>query len=124
VVAADTSSLVAYFAGERSRDTDLVQTALAGASLCISPIVLTEILSDPKTRNTLEPVLADWPLLEITPGFWLRASRTRARLLERKLAPKLPDTFIAQSSIDYSVALITRDGHFGHFAKHCGLKLA
>lgn len=124
MIAADTSSLVAYFAGESGRDVELMETALADARLCLSPIVLTEILSDPKSRQILEPVVADWPSLEITPGFWIRASQTRARLLQNRLTAKLPDTLIAQSSIDHDTPLITRDGDFRHFAKYCGLKLA
>jgi predicted nucleic acid-binding protein len=124
VIAADTSSLVAYFAGDAGPDTDFVQAALADARLCISPIVLTELLSDPKTRDILEPIVSDWPLLEITQGYWQRASQSRARLIARKITPKLPDTLIAQSSIDHDIPLITRDADFRHFAKHCGLKLA
>ena len=102
----------------------MIQSALADARLCISPLVLTEILSDPKSRDTLAPIVSDWPLLEITPGFWLRASRTRSLLLARKLRARLPDALIAQSSIDYDVPLITRDPDFLPFSKYCRLKLA
>jgi predicted nucleic acid-binding protein len=42
----------------------------------------------------------------------------------KRLKAKVADTLIAQSCIDHDVALITRDGDFRHFAKHCGLKLA
>ena len=124
MIAADTSSLVAYFAGERVPDTSSIESALADGSLCISPVAMAELLSDPKSRAVLEPIVAGWPLLEITPGYWLRASRTRALLLGKGLTAKLPDTFIAQSSIDHDVRLIARDTDFRNFAKHCGLKLA
>jgi predicted nucleic acid-binding protein len=63
-------------------------------------------------------------MLEILPGFWQRAGATRASLLAKGIAAKLPDTLIAQSCIDHNVPLITRDTDFRHFAKHCGLKLA
>ncbi|HEY1615486.1 MAG TPA: PIN domain-containing protein [Rhizomicrobium sp.] len=124
MIAADTSSLVAYFAGESGQDVELIESALTDGRLCLSPVVLTEVLSDPRTRDVLEPVVSDWPLLEITSGYWQRASRTRAELLARKLMAKLPDTLIAQSAIDHDVPLIARDADFRHFARHCGLRLA
>jgi predicted nucleic acid-binding protein len=124
VIAADTNSLIAYFAGDRAADTELVESALADGRLCLSPVVVTELLSDPKSRDVLEPVITMWPQLDITSGYWLRASRTRAHLLARGLTARLPDTLIAQSSIDHDVPLIARDMDFRHFAKHCGLRLA
>lgn len=124
MIAADTSSLIAYFAGEKASDTSSIELALTDGSLCISPSAMTELLSDPDSRGVLEPILADWPLLDITPGYWLRASRSRALLLSKGLAAKLPDMFIAQSAIDHDVPLIARDSDFRHFARYCGLKLA
>jgi predicted nucleic acid-binding protein len=124
VIAADTSSLVAYFAGESGPDVEQVNRALDNGDLRISPIVFTELLSDAQSSAKLEAVIAPWRQLDITEGYWLRAARTRSRLLTLKLKPKLPDTLITPSCIDYGVALITRDTGFRHFAKHCGLKLA
>ena len=123
MIAADTSSLVPYFEGERARDTDLIEAALADGQLYISPVVLTELLSDPKSRGSLQPIVTAWPLLEPTPGYWIRASQTRAQVLARRLKARLPDTLIAQASIDYNIRLITRDPDFEPFAKHCGLRL-
>ena len=124
MIAADTSSLVAFFAGASGNDVALVASALASGEICLSPIVLTEILSDPKSHDELRQVVSRWTLLEILPEYWERAGHTRATLLRIGLSPKLPDTLIAQSCIDHSVALVTRDADFRPFAKHCGLKLA
>lgn len=124
MIAADTSSLVPYFEGEHTPDTDMIEAALADGRLHISPIVLTELLSDPKSRGSLQPIVTAWPLLEPTPGYWVRASHTRALVLGRRLKARLPDTLIAQASIDYRIPLITRDPDFEPFAKHCGLRLA
>jgi hypothetical protein len=124
LIAADTSSLIAFFSGENGSDVDKVQQALDAGELRISPAVFTELLSDPRTSVQIESVIADWRHLAITEGYWLRAARTRAKLLALKLRPKLPDTLIVQSCLDHDVALIERDGGFRHFAKHCGLKLA
>lgn len=124
MIAADTSSLIAYFSGEAGSDVTQVEAALADGRICLSPVVLTELLSDAKSQPRLEPVVTAWALLDNTDGYWVRAGKTRAVLLALGLKPKVPDTLIAQSCIDHDVPLITRDGGFQHFAKHCGLKLA
>jgi predicted nucleic acid-binding protein len=42
----------------------------------------------------------------------------------RTLRTTLPKVEQLRIRIDHDVPLITRDGDFRHFAKHCGLKLA
>lgn len=124
MIAADTSSLIAFFAGERAPDTEQIAQALQGGQIAIPPVALTEVLSDATCFAQLAPVVSHWPQLDITQDYWLRAAKIRAILLEKKLTAKIPDTLIAQSCIDHDVALITRDADFRHFAKYCGLKLA
>jgi len=124
VIAADTSSLIAYLAGEAGKDVERIGAAIDAAELHLPPVVVTELLSDPRNFDMLEQKISSLSMLEITPGYWNRAGKTRAELLARSLAAKIPDTLIAQSCIDHDVALITRDADFRHFAKHCGLKLA
>jgi predicted nucleic acid-binding protein len=68
--------------------------------------------------------LRELPVLDVLPDYWIRAAANRATLMSRKLRARLADALIAQSCIDHDIALITRDGDFRHFAKHCGLKLA
>lgn len=124
MIAADTSSLIAYLAGETGKDVERIELAVDAAELCLPPVVLTELLSDPKNSSALESKISSLSLLEISSGYWERAGKTRGTLLARSLSAKIPDTLIAQSCIDYDVALITRDKDFRHFAKYCGLKLA
>jgi predicted nucleic acid-binding protein len=124
LIAADTSSLIAFFSGATGSDVDQVRAALAASQICLPPVVLTELLSDAASQNILEATLAAWPVLNLSDGYWIRAGKMRSRLIARRLSPKVPDTLIAQSCIDHNVALITRDTDFRHFAKHCGLKLA
>jgi predicted nucleic acid-binding protein len=124
VLAADTSSLIAYLTGASGADVEQLAAALAGAGLLLPPVVITELLSDHKNRTILAPQITACATLEILPGYWERAGASRAVLLAKGLNAKIPDTLIAQSCIDHDVALITRDADFRHFAKHCGLKLA
>ena len=123
MIAADTSSLIAFFAADSGDDVTLIANALSSGEICLPPVVLTEVLSDLSSHNALRPVVSNWLLLEVLPEYWERAGLLRATLIDRGYNPKVPDTLIAQSCIDHDVALITRDTDFRHFAKHCGLRL-
>lgn len=122
-VAADSSTIIAYVQGERGRDVDAFDAALNG-NLVLPPVVLTEVLSEPRLPAEHRELLLNFPLLDLRPEYWQRAAATRAMLLGRKLRARLADTLIAQACIDHDVALITRDADFRHFARHCGLQLA
>jgi predicted nucleic acid-binding protein len=124
MVAADSSTLIAFIQGQSGADTQLLQSYLQGNSLILPPMVLAELLSEPQIPAGHAEAIRALPLLEIHEGYWLRAAQSRAKILSLGLRTRLPDTLIAQSCIDHDVALITRDGDFRHFAKHCGLKLA
>lgn len=123
MIAADTSTLIAYFGDQRGTDVDKLDAALTLGEVTISPVVLSELLSDPKLPAPLADLVKRLPCFELDDGFWIRAGEMRARLIARKLRARLPDAMIAQSCIDHDVPLITRDTDFRHFAKHCGLKL-
>jgi predicted nucleic acid-binding protein len=124
LAAADSSSLIAFFQGDSGSDVDLLIASLQAGELCISPVVLTEVLSEPNVKPDQANLIRQIPMLEMSDGYWLRAATNRRKLLSIKLRARLPDTLIAQASIDHDMTLITRDGDFRHFAKHCGLKLA
>ena len=120
---ADTSSLIAYFRGASELDCQLIRDGLEQNSLYLSAVVVTEVLSDPKLPRDLAHYISELPRLELTVGFWERAAKNRARLIQRKLKARLADTLIAQNCIDSGFTLIARDGDYRHFLKHCGLKL-
>lgn len=124
MIAADTSSLSAFFAGEEDADTRLVQLALTAKDIVLPAIVVTEILSDPLAQKDMLRTVAKFPLLPILDGYWIRAGNNRRDLRQRGFKAKVADALIAQSCIDHGIALIARDSDFRHFAKHCGLKLA
>jgi predicted nucleic acid-binding protein len=124
MIAADTSSLVAYFNGNSGSDVDRLAAALAASDLVLPPVVVSELLSDPASGPAIEELIRQVPALEPHADYWLRAGVSRRRLVKQGLKARLGDALIAQSCIDHDVALITRDRDFRHFAKHCGLKLA
>ena len=123
MIAIDTSSLIAYLGGEDGADVEWVEEALKLQQAALPPVVLSEILSLPGLERAVANLIRDIPILEADSGFWGRAAATRARVLSRKLRARLADTLIAQSCLDYSVPLVTRDSDFRHFAAHAGLAL-
>ncbi|HVY84598.1 MAG TPA: PIN domain-containing protein [Caulobacterales bacterium] len=124
MIACDSSSLVAFLEGGNGADVQAIVAAIKDGVLVLPPPVLTEVLSNPRTKANVSAALASLPLLDIQPGFWRRAADARATLIGKKLKARLADALIAQSCIDADVALITCDRDFRHFATHCGLKLA
>lgn len=124
MIAADTSAIISFLAGDRSKQADLLAALLRTGDAVLPPATLSEVLSDAKLPDHHRELILELPILELLDGYWVRAGTSRAKLLSLKLKAPLADALIAQSCIDHDVALITHDLDFRHFAKHCGLKLA
>jgi predicted nucleic acid-binding protein len=123
MIALDSSSLIAFLEGASGGDTELVEQALSDRRACLPPVVLTEILSDPKLPKAVEELLLQLPRLEVLDGYWERAGWLRAQVLKLKRRARLADTLIAQSCIDHDVGLVTRDVDFRVFLRAGGLRL-
>jgi predicted nucleic acid-binding protein len=123
LIAADTSSVVAYLSGGTGRDVDLVDAAVTGRELLLPPSVLSELWSKPD-RTLLEPLLEATPIMDIADGYWRRVGDSRRALLARGLKAAIADALVAQCCIDANVSLIARDRDYRHFEQWCGLKLA
>ena len=123
MIAADTSTWVAFLEGAGGEDAKLLDGALEDRQVIMVPVVLTELLSDPKLFSAVAETLAEVPLVEIEPGYWQRAGALRARVLARSRRARLGDALIAQSCIDRGIPLLTRDRDFRAFAETAGLDL-
>jgi predicted nucleic acid-binding protein len=123
VIAADTSTWIAFFQGAAGRDVELLDRALGDRQVLMPPPVLTELLSDPKLRSDVRATLSELPLLQIAAGFWGRAGELRATVLRGRRKARLGDALIAQACVDNGVPLITRDRDFRAFADAAGLDL-
>ena len=123
MIAVDTSSMIAFLQGEAGDDVDLVQAALDHQQLALPPVVLSELLSDPAIPRTVRSLLGGLPLLQVEPGYWERAGALRAAVLKQKKKARVADSLIAQSCLDQSTPLVTRDRDFRHFAVAVGLPL-
>jgi predicted nucleic acid-binding protein len=117
VIAADTSTWVAFLEGSGGEDTDWLDRALEDSQLVMVPVVLTELLSDPKLPSDVAETISEVPLIEIASGYWQRAGALRAKVLAKRRKARLGDALIAQSCIDHGIPLITRDRDFRAFAE-------
>ena len=123
MVAADTSSMVAFLQEGEGDDVEVIQSALEHQQLVLPPVVLTELLSEPALPQMVRSLLTALPQLNIEQGYWERAGLLRASILKQRRKARIADALIAQSCLDQSVPLVTRDRDFRHFAKSAGLAL-
>lgn len=123
MIAVDTSTWIAFLEGDRGPDADLLDRALQDRQVLMAPVVLSEVLSDPKLPAAVSQTLSELPLLDVDPGYWRRAGELRAKVLAKRPKARLGDALIAQSCIDHGVSLLTRDRDFRAFAAAAGLCL-
>lgn len=109
MIAADASTLIAYLTGESGLNVHILDHALVDRQICLPPVVLTELLSDPKLTERLSVLLHQLPLLHTTEGYLQRAGALRASVLARRRNAPLADTLIAQTCLDYEFPLLMRD---------------
>jgi len=123
MIAADTSTWIAFLQGDRGDDAKLLDRALEDRQVVMAPVVLTEMLSDPRLPADVAQALSEVPLIEIGSGYWQRAGALRAQVLAKRRKARLGDALIAQSCIDRGIPLLTRDRDFRAFADAAGLNL-
>lgn len=123
MVCIDTSSLIAYLEGASGKDVDLVDQVFTDEVGAISPVTVTEVLSDPLLSRFIRKVILQLPVLIIRDGYWERAGTLRARILRSGHKAKLADTLIAQNCLDHGATLVTRDVDFAIFGRLGGLKI-
>jgi predicted nucleic acid-binding protein len=123
MIAADTSTWIAYLEGRDGEDVVLLDGALRDRQVLMPPVVLAEVLSDPRLPSSVSESLLQLPLIEIADGYWQRAGMLRARVLARRRKARLGDALIAQSCVDRGIPLLTRDRDFRAFADAADLDL-
>lgn len=119
----DTSSLIGYLEDTEGNDIDLVEQAFSDEVGVLSPVSLSEILSDPELSQTIRELILQLPLLPILNGYWERAGLLRAKVLRRGRRARFADTLIAQNCLDHGATLVTRDKDFKVFKQIAGLKI-
>ncbi len=123
MIAADTSTWIAFLEGGAGEDAQLLDRALLEQQVLMVPAVLTELLSDPKLPAAVAKTLRELPMIEISLGYWERAGRLRSAAIAERRKARLGDALIAQTCIDRGVPLLTRDRDFRAFVTATGLDL-
>ena len=123
MIAADTSTWVAFLEGNSGEDVQLLDRALEDRHVVMVPVVLTELLSDAELPSDVAETISEVPLIEVASGYWQRAGALRAKVLAKRRKARLGDALIAQSCIDQGVPLITRDRDFRAFTEAANLNL-
>ncbi len=123
MIAADTSTWIAFLGAGSGDDVLLLDQALMDGQVLMVPVVLTELLSDPKLPSDTAARLGQMPVVEIEAGYWERAGVLRAKALAKRRKARLGDALIAQSCIDRNIPLVTRNRDFRAFAEATGLIL-
>jgi len=117
MIAADTSTWVAYLEGGGGQDVRLLHLALEDRQVLMVPVVLTELLSDPALPFPVAKTLLEIPVIDIASGYWQRAGALRAKVLGKRRRARLGDALIAQCCLDAGARLVTRDRDFLAFAE-------
>ena len=123
MIAADTSTWIAFLESAPGLDTQLLERALKDRQVLMIPVVLTELLSDPELSFGVAETLAEIPTIDLQHGYWQRAGLLRAKVLSMRRKARLGDALIAQSCVDRGIALLTRDQDFRAFAGAARLNL-
>ena len=123
MIAADTSTWVAFLEGDSGDDAQLLDRAMKEHQLVMVPVVLTELLSDPKLPAGVIGILSEVPMVDIGSGYWQRAGVLRSRVLAKGRKARLGDALIAQTCIDQGIPLLTRDQDFRAFAEVASLEV-
>ena len=123
MIAADTSTWIAFFQDEPGDDVEVLDRALKDRQVLMAPPVLSELLSDPGISREISKTLTELPLVELQLGFWERAGLLRAKVLAKHRKARLGDALIAQSCLDAGIPLLTRDRDFRAFASMAALKV-
>ena len=123
MIAADTSTWIAFLEGVPGEDARLLDKAMEDRQVLMVPAVLTELLSDPNLPETVAQALLELPLVETRFDYWQRAGWLRAKVLAKKRKARLGDALIAQSCIDEGIPLLSRDRDFRTFVEAAGLDL-
>jgi predicted nucleic acid-binding protein len=123
LIAADTSTWIAFLQGDGGEDTQLLDKALEDRQVLMVPAVLAEVLSNPELLEEVAETLCEVPLIEGKTGYWERAGALRAKVLAKRRKARLGDALIAQSCIDRGIALLTRDRDFVAFTESAALNL-
>jgi len=99
MIAADTRTWIAFLEGNAGEDAQLLDRGLEDRQVVVVPVVLSELLSDPKIPPEVARTLSEVPLMEVELRYWERAGMLRSTVLAKRRKARLGDALIAQSCV-------------------------
>jgi predicted nucleic acid-binding protein len=123
MICVDSSSVIAYLDGSPGADIELVDQAFRDQVAVLSPVSVTELLSDPTLPAAVRTTILALPVLPLHDGFWERAGLLRARVIRLRRKARIADVLIAQNCLDNRTPLVTRDRDFRNLAAVARLRL-
>ena len=89
MIAVDTSTWIGFLEGDGGEDAELLDRALADRQVLMVPVVLTEVLSDPKLPSEVSRTLSELPLIEVEAGsrVWSRKAWRSSQALAARTPP-------------------------------------
>jgi len=121
MVIIDASVVIAWLA---SPSDDRVRGLLATGQGALAPVTVTELLSGKTAGEQVARLIDGLHKVPLRQGYWERAGRLRASVLQSGRKAGLGDALLAQVCLDHDLPLLTRDRDFAAFAAISGLKLA
>src|SRR5258708_17896226 len=112
MIAADTSTWIAFFEGDGGADVQLLDRALGDRQVLMVPAVLTELLSDPKLTASVAESLKELPMMEIEADYSQKARELPAKVFGKGRRARLGDALISRSCEDHGVVLLTATRDF------------
>jgi len=89
MIAADSSTWIAFLEGAPGQDVQLLERALKDGQVLMIPVVLTELLSGPLLCSEAAETLSDIPMIEVELGYWQRAGLLGAKVLSMRRKARL-----------------------------------
>src|SRR5258705_2764391 len=109
MIAADTSTWIAFLEGDGGEDVQLLDKALGDRQVLMVPAVLTELLSDPQLPANAAESLRELPMFGSEAWYWNRAGELRAKALSKGRRGRLGDAPIAHSCLGHGGSHSTCD---------------
>ena len=100
--------MVAFLEGSGGDDAEALDRALKDRQALMIPVVLTELLSDPKLPSGVAKTLSGVPLIDIGPGYSRRAAALRAKVLAKRREARLGETLTEVSSSSREIGIYWR----------------
>jgi predicted nucleic acid-binding protein len=123
LVAADSSALIEFFQGRKTKDAKLVEKAIKEGVLALPWIVLSEMLMIENLSLEIKEALSKLTILQPSCNYSKNLAKVRLKMQASKFNANLTQCLVATSCLESNIALISVNRNYLGFAKLLKLKL-